>query len=148
MLKRYCRIWWGRLKIYDNGKFADLFFSFIYGNTRYSDIDCSHLKEGVFKASARLEDGSIFTTIITRKKNLQYEEVPENVTKAVFKVEWVSDCAYNLINPKVIKGKFPALKPDLKLYVKIISIEADGYTVEITSNSYTGIKTFKLYNYK
>lgn len=124
------------------------FFSIVYGDTQYSPLDCSGLREGTFKTMATSEDGTAFTTIIKRKKNVQYEEVPEFNVKAVFKVEWVSDCAYNLVNPKVIKGKLPALKPDLKLYVKITGIEEDGYTVDITSNGYTGIKTFKLYNYK
>ncbi len=121
------------------------FLSIFCMNANQSNIDCSALKEGKFKSAIKLEDGSPFTTIITRKKNLQYEEILEYNVKAVFKVQWVSDCTYNLIEPKVIKGRYPALTPDLKLQVTIIGINDDGYRVSITSSSYEGEKEFKLY---
>lgn len=102
-------------------------FSFLSANAQ----KCDGVKEGTFKIPG--DDVNPNESILTRTAKHQFEEIKSMGLKLQFDLKWTSDCTYELSNPKVLKGDFPAVESHI-LYVKIIKVTSSYYTAEITAN--------------
>lgn len=114
---------------------------FLFGRIHSQEIDCSKVKDGVFKSVIDV-GGVESVTLITREGNKQIEENKAEGVKMEFKVRWTSSCTYELSKPKVVKGEVPGVAENQVMYVKVTNVTKEFYSVEVTSNFFNEKMSF------
>lgn len=89
--------------------------------------DCSNFRTGIFELTDSLLGKSY---MIERGDSVQLETIVETGVRAVFAIEWLSDCSYTL---SLLQGE-PELTryyKDKKLIINILETSIDSYKYEI-----------------
>jgi hypothetical protein len=114
-----------------------LLIIFVSARSMAQPMDCYKFREGKFRINDVRAGGVV---IAERKGGYQTESMESLKASVRFKINWLNDCTYTLTIDKVIRNEnkvpFPA---DLTVIVKIIAINADGYTQEATSSITSGV---------
>ena len=92
-------------------------------------INCNEIKTGEFKT---VNEDKTETKII-RTENTQIEYHNDGERETHFEVIWLSDCVYQLVNRKVVKGADPySYLNNVTLQIEISAIKPDFYKVKAT----------------
>ena len=113
-------------------KFIFVFLFILTFSSILKAQNCSDIKNGIFRIKS--DEVNPNETILTRKKDIQIEEVKSKGIKLQYHIKWTSNCTYELSHPKVLKGDFPWASDEQVLYIKITKVTATFYSTEITSN--------------
>jgi hypothetical protein len=95
------------------------------------ELDCDSFKKGDFK----IVDSISGTTIINRSGKYQIEYNTRMNLKAKFKLNWISNCSYELKFIKVLENPNNIPIPEnMVLTVKIVEILEKSYIQKLSSN--------------
>jgi hypothetical protein len=96
----------------------------ILPSVKYEDVKC---KPGL--DYAKIIDGKFETkeVIVERQGNRQIQITKDTKKETIFEVEWLSDCEYCLT---------PLDKPSVKIKVKIVSVNEEGYNCYVKTGEY------------
>ena len=102
--------------------------------------DCAAVKNGSF----RLKHPGM-TVLITRKGNIQTEEVLETGIKVSLEVTWLDDCTYELRKPKLLKGDpATAMPADVVITSEIVEVTNKFYRVRSRNNKTDQVFDFEI----
>lgn len=108
------------------------FGMFCLSSASAQELDCVKVKNGFFK----LKDVNNGTTVlISRKGNIQTEEIVELGLKFSLEIVWLTECSYVLKKPVLLKGDPSFAMPEnLVVTSEIISVSNKNYVVKTTTN--------------
>jgi hypothetical protein len=116
-----------------------LLFLLSFGCSDVKTVDCSTLKEGVFKLVSASDEKEI---IITRSPSYQIERKFGTNNALKFDIKWTSVCDYILYNGRKISGEgiYKAKSPDTT-YCQIINVNGNKH--EVLTYKYNEVKQHK-----
>ena len=119
-----------------------LIIIFLFSSNLISQINCADYKSGRFEYHRPNLKGNY---VVERNDSIQIEYDLILDTKSVFKINWISDCEYDLT---FIKGTKPPLIKNLfvdDFRIKIYSTEDDNYSFMIIMEENTILDSGRLF---